>query len=747
MAESSPLFGFDPSATTVVGNYSKVAEAQGDIADAAAKSKSQKAPFDFLGVGQQIAQVAGVFAEEKNALDAHQAKLRSIEFMQQNENLTGHELSLKIEEEIRNISEGDFSTGYREGALRVLDVGYNKALKRKEEERVASSLNVIQSDFSTQMSSNKANGIPMSETFAQEYATNTAAKFRVPVEYVRNAMVSSYYEDAQMRVMTARNKNDLAAAEAYIAEAGTVLKTPLFLDSRSKKFQPVIDEFKRNLASSIRDKKTEFKEAAALTLEVREGDGTNLQNTFPSNPATYKDLYFEAHDSPAAALNAFKNDYKAFLETQEGRDYVANLDFYATGNKEIPTGNAYTKPEVERLYQAEVFRQLSNGRADKVITLINYNQDLAEGLGEKLVTDFFSASDPKALTEFKTKMERIRGFPGGSQALITALGSDYKDVMGTFIIADTYTNGDMLKAKDKLAQGKANMGSSSIDPKLFTDLYTYKKALGSMGDEFEYAVNLVNSIDTGSVDSNMLKKIYKRFEGSRVSRNGVTFDTAKGDAGSNLALDAIEPFNNQLIEHITGLNSGVPPKEVRNLGKGVVVYTDEWGMDDGVINTGPLQNIAEALNIAQAEGDKQEISFWGKMGDSWDLIGGQIAYEISAGIFWDEANPRMPEFMAGMDAIWDTPNRPPANLIAAEILKLREAAPIDIPVGSIKGLDGQPDELKRLLMIQENIQKRAFIEGVAKRIAGGNMSINNEDTTLQYDPTNTDVLTELVISP
>lgn len=721
MAESSPLFGFDPSATTVVGNYSKVAEAQGDIADAAAKSKSQKEPFDFLGVGQQIAQVAGVFAEEKNALDAHQAKLRSIEFMQQNENLTGHELSLKIEEEIRNISEGDFSTGYREGALRVLDVGYNKALKRKEEERVASSLNVIQSDFSTQMSSNKANGIPMSETFAQEYATNTAAKFRVPVEYVRNAMVSSYYEDAQMRVMTARNKNDLAAAEAYIAEAGTVLKTPLFLDSRSKKFQPVIDEFKRNLASSIRDKKTEFKEAAALAIEVREGEGTNLQNTFPSNPATYKDLYFEAHDSPAAALNAFKNDYKAFLEVQEGRDYVASYDIMAIKDAPVPDSgdNKYIKPEVTKAVTAALVKY--QGNPDAFIKIVSRNPDVIGDAGDQLLRSFMVNDDPAMLAQIKESFDNILAFPGGSQAMQMALGDDYKRVISTMVIADSLAGGNLQKAKAMVAESSGALVKGSLEPDLKERMYENSNKLGTLGDEYIHTVNTLLNVNAGLVDKKMLDKVYNQFAEGYQEREGVNFDVSKFDTSSQ-AYDA-DVFNEQIVETMTRLNGGVTPMSARNLRNNIMTYTDEFGFPAGAFNANPALNIGNKLYEAMSIRDEKEVDFWTRSGDTFDVMTSYFAYAIPNTFNTDGLIAKESEVADQLEKVWSGADVPKEK-IGKDILALKAMFPEVISKEEV------PDYDVRKNLEQRNIQMQALIESMATKFIGRDINTVIEEENM-----------------
>lgn len=408
MAESSPLFGFDPNTTTVVGDYGKVAEAQGDIADAAAQSKSQKAPFDFLGLGKQVAGVAGMFAEEKNMLDAHQAKLRATEFMQNNDYLSGHELAGKVEEQIKTISEGDnFSSGYRKGALAIFDVGYAQALERKEEERIASTMNVLSSNYSTDVANNIANGTAMTEEYAQQWAADMSTKFRVPVEYVRNAMVSSIYQDAQMRVVTAKNRGQLQAAQAYINQATASLKSPLFLDSRSKKFQPVIKSLRSNLDSSISAKNTEFTRAAALAVVTNlEGSQEDVWSSYPNDPDKPENtaLVRESTSSPAAFEKKMRTLRQKYAEAQAAREYISTYNLYgATALTPAIEDNPYVGKMIVETAAYNVLTQLQ-GTGENLDSSFPVNPNSPEMLA------LIKQASPNPAAAEKTRQFLTQGF-------------------------------------------------------------------------------------------------------------------------------------------------------------------------------------------------------------------------------------------------------------------------------------------------------------------------------------------------
>lgn len=387
MAETSPLFGFDPSTTTVVGDYGKAAQAQGDIANAAALAKSQKNPFDFLGVGATAASLASftsqvrdekqadlekrnrIAAGQKNLIDAHQAKKRALEFMATNENLTGHELSDAIAKELKSISEGDnYSTGYVQGTLSVLEIGYGQALKRKEAERVESAFEVVTSGFTVSLLNNFQEGVSIPPGYAEGYASSIAESLNIPIDVARNAMVTSIFKDASLRVAAATDRSELTQALTEVSNLSQHLKSPLFLDSQSKKFKPLVDNFKKTLMDSIKAKEQEFIKAAQIRIQKEFiGDGTSWYNTHLVDPALYTELIWEAAGGDELTFLQSKENLTKIFGTRLGNvaeetaaeaQLFLEKNLYGDGSEEFDT----------RLVNPESFKDvvLISVKGDKV---------------------------------------------------------------------------------------------------------------------------------------------------------------------------------------------------------------------------------------------------------------------------------------------------------------------------------------------------------------------------------------------
>ncbi|WMM95614.1 hypothetical protein CRP143_gp49 [Roseobacter phage CRP-143] len=710
MAESSPLFGFDPGTTTVVGDYGKVAEAQGDIADAAAQSKSQQAPFDFLGLGTQVSQLAGKFAEQKNMVDAHQAKLRATEFMQENDYLTGHELATKVEEQIRTISDGNnYSSGYRKGALAVFDIGYAQALERKEEERVASAMNVLASNFSTEIADNRANGIPMNEEYAQDWASRMSTEFRVPIEYVRNAMVSSYYQDAQMRVATATTPAQLAAAQSYINEASTVLRSPLFLDSRSRRFQPIINSLRSNLDSSISAKQTEFRQQAALRVVTElEGDQTDVYSSYPSDPRTPENIALiqASTTSPAAAARKLRELTAGYEEAQTARSYLASynpMDVHAP----IPSvsENKYIQPAIEEMVYASVLQNIENPA--RLASIAANNPEVIGTTGDRLLHAFMTTNDEGQLQQFNSYFANATSVPGGSRAMQLMFGDDYKDVVGINVLASTFTHGDVGRARDVLAEAQGSLVSPPIDPSIASDYYENAASLGTLGDEYMYSINTLLRVSPGLVNKQMLNRVYDLFAEGYQERAGVNFNVSRYDS-ANSARDP-EVFNEQLASMATTFNGGVTPGEVFNLPGDIMVYKDEFGFTAGVFDAGPVLAVSNGLAEALSSNDTKNVNFFTRSGDTMDALTSWVADAATTNLFDREGQLAADNRMyANLAEIWSGEDVS-AEMISTVILDFKAMFPDVITSEQV------PDPVQRAAMQQRNIEIQHLIDEVAAR--------------------------------
>ena len=707
MAESSPLFGFDPSTTTVVGNYSKAAEAQGDIANITAQAKSQQAPFDFLGVGKQIAAVSGIAADKKNMIDAHTAKLRATEFMQNNSHLSGHELSESIKNEITTISDsGNYSTGYQKGALAVFDIGYNQALERKEEERVVSSMNVVSSNFGVQIADNMANGLPMSAEWSQTWAANTAAEMKLPVESVRNAMVSSYYQDAQMRVVTARNKKELAEAQKYITEAGKSLNSPLFLDSRSKKFQPVIKQLKTNFNSSVTAKKKEFQEAARVHVELNVvGEKNNLWNTNPGNPILHAEDIRESVNTDAefiVKMRTLTNDYN---KAEEARSIVEGYNPYEI-KPLVTTVNKLATAEINNIVYAEVLKNIENPNA--FITLANRNPDAIGFAGKQLVNAFNVTDNPESLTQMANSFKNIQSFPKGSLALQRVFGDDYKNIISTMVIADYMVGGDVAKARGMVAEAKGSLVQQSIHPNIKDRMYKNSYDLGTLGDEYLYTINTILNVNAGAVDKGLLDDIYEKFAEGIEEREGIKTNVSVKDTAAN----TLEPdvFNKSLASTLTTLNGGILPSGVKNLSNNTMIYTDEFGFTTGAFNAGPLAEITNSLTEAMAIQDQKEVDTTTKLLDSFDALLSNVSFGF-ANMYSDEVKEKDIALHEQFKAIWGTEDVD-REKISTTVDKFRDMFPLTIDAEAI------PDYDARKNIEAYNAQMQSLITEVATNLLG-----------------------------
>ena len=751
MAESSPLFGFDPATTTVVANYGKVAEAQGDIADAAAKGKSQKAPFDFLGVGKAAVAAGDQFVSQKNSVDAHTARLRAIDFMNKNQHLTGHELSQRIAEEIKGISNGDFSTGYREGALSVLETGYDGALKRKEEERVASSFNVIQSDFSVLLNSYKKNNISISDTFAADYAKQKAAEFRLPIENVRNAMVASFYQEASMRVNVASSPDELKQALTYLSEMRKPLNNPLFLASRADKFSQEITAMQSSLDKQVTAKEKEFKQAAAFFLESAvEGDGQTLDTTYPVNPLLHQDKYVAAFpDNRAGALNKLKEDVKNFNEAESARTYISNFDSKAMRPEAVPSKdvNKYIRPEVVKIVTKDLMASMDSPK--DFVLIAQRSQDVIKDAGDNIARIFTSTSDEKLLDQYHTAFNTIANHPGGSHALQLVLGNNYKDIMTTMVLAEGYTNGDVLKARNVLfeSQGKLTQGAFTGDDE--NTLHKYKAKLGARGSDFEAVIQKLRNVNEGLAAQKM-EDIYKKFSEGIVEVNGIAIDKSQNDTSALSYTPDL--FNNKLAKVLTDVNGGLKPGMITNLAQNKMSVKDAFGFTTDVVDATPLLDVVNKLAAAKATDDTRNVTYWSKIGDHYDLLVGQLSFGVANFPHFGTINERYKkEYKPAVDKIWATPNGvsqpdgkggftegPGITEVAKTVAELNKMYPLTIDPKDV------PDYDLRKSIEGKNAQARTLIKQISDELVYGNTNLPIDD---EYDPYNIDVNTDIPIAP
>lgn len=603
--QSNPLFDFTPT-TTVAADYSKVAKAKGDIADAQAKSQSEPQPFDFLGIAQGVTQITGQMAAEKNMVDSHTAKLKALDFMSQNQNLTGHELEQKIKTEIQSISEGDYSEGYKEGTFAILDLGYKQALEAKEEERVNGFLNVVSNKYGVLLDSNRNKGMNLPNP--ELYAANMAQQYNLPVEQVRNAMVATTYKDSITFVNAAKNNKQLEEIVAGITEKNKNLKTPMFLDSKSKKFAPVVASYKTALASAIKTKKKEFKEDAKSRIAAATGNVTDVNNSYildPNLPET-QSFFRDAYDDDLSRLNAYNKYVKGYNNAKEARDFLIN---HPLGDaRPVAPDNSMLKKELTKRATVGFTNSFASGSFETAIDIINNEEDVMTDVGDNLMRQINSLDDNKALTQTYNNLSAFMDYPGGSNAVKKMLGDEYKNVIATNEIATMLTNGDYVKARNIVAEAEGTVSNAAYKPEINNKMYELANELGTMRDEYLETVRVVGSVNASLVNKKFLKNLRDKFN------DNVKQFTTEEDEGTKFNImyakvpDALDQdaFNNSIFAAGKNLNSGISGTEIKFLPNNKVIMHDEYGVPQIVFNTKPMlemQDEAYTLGKIQEKRD------------------------------------------------------------------------------------------------------------------------------------------------
>jgi hypothetical protein len=393
MAESSPLFGFDPSATTVTANYGQVAKGKEDIANAAAKAKSEPQPFDFLGVGQAAVSLTGELASIKNAADAHKAKQKYIDWMGTNQHLSGTQLVDAITSEIASVSDtNNFSSGYREGALSILEYGMQGAIGKAEEERINAGVAVTASEFSVAHQRAIREGLPIN---LEEYTKRVSAERRLPVTQVRDALMYSNLNDDITLLNAAESvdeylsiKKDIAARDKAYAESVS------FYGSQSAPVKQGVTA-QRN-ARSDTDKAT----VERLISNEREKIDASLSNLADTNGISIR---------KQALDNIRKLDPSVYDSERRRVDSQIESDLLIQQNRSlysdplsIVTEAAYSKDKPFFMQQTsqEVLKALSNDDMTTLNTIIMHRPSIVKDISKEISKEIFSSQDENSLANY-----------------------------------------------------------------------------------------------------------------------------------------------------------------------------------------------------------------------------------------------------------------------------------------------------------------------------------------------------------
>jgi hypothetical protein len=615
--QSSPLFNFNPN-TTVVGDYTEVAQAQGDIARIQSEVKSKKKPFDFLGVAKAGAEVASVFAKEKNLADAHQAKIETLEFVTGLSSKSGHEQVEILQKRIEELNSGDFSPGYREGSLSVLDYSYGSALKQKEEERVTATVNVVGDNLFTLNDSRiKAGLAPLNP---EEWVNINATSYNIPPQAVRDSIATSYFNSGIAIVNQASTPEALEEAIKIVDERTKELKTPMFLDSRSKTFQPVVNDLKNKYVKAIQAKQNEFKEQYKVAVASIIGNTNDIFAGYTANPAlpNIQEAFNNAYPDPIAKVKAFNTYVKGYEEFEEARQFLTAHD--VDDRRPQAPNNTRLKEELSKRAYQGIKESIHNPQ--KVIDIIDSNSDVVDGISDKVVKDLFSIDDNEAAKQAYGLLNNIKQYPGGSNALTRLLKDNYKQFVTTSRLADIKTNGDYVKATNLVQEAITRGNKPNISPNNFTDMLKYSKDLGTQAYEYQDIVNTMALVDPSLVDNSFLTKLRDDMKDSIATytseetqgmygfRESIKLNTSKAKVPEALDQDLV---TKAIFNMSKEMNYGVVGSEVKFVEGNKGIMYDEYGIPQGVFDFTPVLESINKNVLLEEQNKKREQYIEGGM--------------------------------------------------------------------------------------------------------------------------------------
>ena len=554
--ESQTTFGFNPAAT-VVGDYSKVAEAQGEVADVQAKFKAQSEPFDFLGVAKVATETIGVLNEEQNMIDAHKTKVEAIEFMASNQHLSGADLSTTIKSKIEEISSGDYSIGYKEGYLSILDYGYTQALTRKEEERIVGSLNVVSSGFSTLIDSSRRNNVEIPNI--EEYAAKASSKFRLPIEQVRNAMLSSFYTDSAVLINAANSPTELQAVLADIKEKEGAYKSPRFLDSRSKKFLPIITKQKADQDTLIKSKIAQFKQQSYQRISDSIDSGYTLR------PDEIEADIKATSSNPVAAQTALNKYTKDYTEHTEAVSYLAENPI---GNNPGFYPNDTAKKQRQQLVTNTLTDTWLTGNSSEFVRIAFNEKGLTKDAGTMFIAQLGLAK-PKEKEQLMVMFDKVLETPKGATVLRQMLTDDeYTKLVKTRYVQRFRPEYTVEQARNYIEGASKNVAKVDF---LTTDkirMSEYAVELGKQGPKFQATMDALIATDVA-----MAKDMMKDVAGFYLKQVGKSTTGTKVDNSMGTVPDSLEPERTDKIID-TALNN---PSSIAYVQDYIIGYDDIGG--------------------------------------------------------------------------------------------------------------------------------------------------------------------------
>jgi hypothetical protein len=545
MAEYSPLFGFE-STTTVQANYSKVAEAKGDIADAAAQSKSDQ-PFDFLGVAKTIQQdLTQPLADVKNAADAHVAKADAKRFMGEISSMDGEQQVAAIEGRLKELGDTNkYSTGFREGALSVLEYGLGSASVKAEGERVDRLVGVSASEYTVAHQRAVRLGIPIN---LEEYTKRVAEERRLPIPRVRDALMYSNLESNIDLLSSVETVDEYKAIKADLAEMDKVFNdSVMYFGSQSGPMKEAMTA-RRAVLNSLDGQVKE----RLISDAVGKIDSTLLS---PADPNGIRIRNEALADIRAIDPSKYDSERRrAEGDLQKNIAIAVGRNTYKDATSVIPD-NVYGKDK--QFYQdstrTAIWSSIDSGDMNTLNTIITHRPDVVKDIADDFFIGIMSATDEQRLGQLIDVANKIP--KDLAERLMTKEAYDLQesiDVLRQFSLHDDKgTQLSALRLRDLVlnAPESVNIANKGLEATYFDQAGKIEAnttlRTGAV-DEYKrlYRLMYANAAETGISPSNLASAIKnyveKKYEKNII--NGMEYQTSSNDYGehfSDYAYDVI----------------------------------------------------------------------------------------------------------------------------------------------------------------------------------------------------------------
>ena len=563
------IFGYTPTTDIAVDKSAEARLKQETM-------KQEKQPFDFLGVMRAGAQVTGQFAAEKNQADAHTAYMESWQFMASIDHMDGHEKVAAIEGKIKEQSGDNFSSGYRQGSLSVLDKAYASALLQKEEERVATGLNV----GATTWIANLAGGyqdFDSAEGFIDQYGT----KNNLNKAQVRDAIYTGVYEHYSLQSLNAKSDDELTAInEEFNQVVQRDFKGTFFEGSKAKKFNAVVKEAKANHSSTVAAKRKHFTELEQTKIEIGKGDGQSSGTSYTLKPEDFRwDIAYRDKDQRVKQFIAYQNNYN---QAQEARAFMGSynpMNPHPSIESVVYKDNKFIQKEWPQYVANVGMQKLLLGNTESFTDVMTgEGQKSADELGTQINQSYMNARTTEEIRPLLNRLEDTFNTNGGATILNNSIGEQQlARMMATITLADVHYEGDLSKARDFVAQQDRSLTKMTWDKSTFATVQDRTVALGVHGNRYKATMDTLNQINP-AMATEMEEKVAEHFKNLQEETHDVMWDTSVANYFDTNNVAQPDVLKQNIIDSFVMTTNSQPTRIQTLHNGGFIAFDDVTGL-------------------------------------------------------------------------------------------------------------------------------------------------------------------------